>query len=123
MSFIKRYYWLILFVIGLVFIAGFVLTCLQKYHESREKYRKEHPEEFWEDGHSIKIFKNNEVIVTTPCGACVSTTTDYTGTVMTVHYSMVCRFMQEDEVTTIPLESGAIYSVKKNKCKIKPNSR
>lgn len=119
MKFIKRYYWLILLVIGLAVIVCFVSSCFVGIHEARMQYIKEHPDARYKDGNSIQVIKDGREILTTPCGECVSSYTDDTAKMMSIYYSKACKFNHTDEQINIPMERGSIYSIKKNDCKIK----
>lgn len=116
--FFKKYY-------GLFFLAaaiGMVAVMVQVGEAIRvkhEKYLREHPEIKWKDGETITVYKNDEVVLTTPCGSCVFADTDNKN-MMRIEWHRECGFGQADEVTTIPMETGTIYRTKKVPCKIKP---
>lgn len=114
----KKYYGLffLLAAIGMVAVMVQVADAIRLKHE---KYLREHPEIKWKDGESITVYKNDEVVLTTPCGSCVFADTDNKN-MMRIEWHRECGFGQADEVTTIPMETGTIYRAKKVPCKIKP---
>lgn len=115
--FFKKYYGLFFLAaaIGMVAILVQVAEALQERHQ---KYIKAHPEIKWKDGEIITVFKNDEAVLTTPCGQCVFVSTD-SKNVMRIEWHKSCGFGTADEVTTIPMETGTIYRAKKEPCKIK----
>lgn len=115
--FFKKYYGLFFLAAAIVMVAVIVQVG-DAIRERREKYLREHPESKWKDGMMITVYKNDEAVLTTPCGSCVFTNTD-SKNMMRIEWHRECGFGQADEVTTIPMETGIIYRAKKEPCKIK----
>lgn len=117
--FFKKYHVPLLLLLGIISLASFMVQLTENYHQKRVKYIQEHPETQWKDGEMITVYKNDEAVLTTPCGQCVFANTDSKNT-MSIEWSKSCGFGQADEVTTIPMETGKIYRAKRSPCKIKP---
>ena len=117
--FFKKYHVPLLLLLGIISFASFMVQITEKHHEKRVKYIREHPETQWKDGEMITVYKNDEAVLTTPCGQCVFANTDSKNT-MRIEWSKSCGFGQPDEETTIPMETGKIYRAKRSACKIKP---
>jgi len=118
-EFFRKYHVPVLLLIGIIAFASFMVQVTEKHHQKREKYIREHPEVLWKDGEKITVYKNDQVVLTTPCGSCVFADTE-SKNVMRIEWHKECGFGQADEVTTIPMETGTIYRAKKEPCKIKP---
>lgn len=115
--FFKKYYGLF-FLAAAIGMVAVIIQVGEALDVRREKYLKAHPDVKWKDGEMITVYKNDQAVLTTPCGSCVFASTD-SKDVMRIEWHKECGFGTADEVTTIPMEMGIIYRAKKEPCKIK----